>query len=1115
MAKAARNLLHLLRFRTNRSTDYDLVSESGLFDAHYYVSSNPRLTLDGLDPLSHYLQRGWRDGLNPHPLFHTSWYLETYPEVADRGTNPLIDYLRGGAFSGRDPSAHFEGSWYLERYGDVREAGTNPLSHYIKWGLAEGRSAKRFRLNVDAHTQGILGPYESWLAVNGVSDRDVAELRAKLKAREGRLPKVSVVTPVYNSSRELLEEAVKSVRSQVYGDWELCLVDDGSTDAELAVLLSNLERSDDRIQIIQRSVNGGVSAASNSGAEVANGEVLVFLDHDDLMSPLCLAELAIYYADHPEADVVYSDDDKIDVHGNRFAPQFKPDWSPTLLLSWMYMSHVLSVRRTLFEETGGFRADFDGSQDYDFALRATERARYVGHIPKILYHWRAVEGSTAVTGHAKPESFERGRRAVQEAVDRRGLSGAIAIHPDWAARLGVGSFDLRFPDDGPAVTIVIVLSGKSAGLRRCLRFLRSTTYQNYDVLILYAGLKRSRLRKQLHSLVAPKTLRVVNSASDVDGPCQSQLRNEAARLTSSDFLLFLDERCVPADGKWLSQMVGYAGVAGVGAVGALIRTDDGRVSHAGVIHGVDDGLAAAAFAGLERHDPGYLGLVRSSRECSAVSGSVLLTPRSLFADLGGFDTLRFGAAFADVDYCYRLVQAGQTSVYCASAEFNRDDGHWSHHRSPLEIRTFRQVHGQWSDHWYNPNLSLDNTLFEIEAARPETASREPVSLVAVTHNLNPEGAPSTFLDLLVGLKRDGVVNPIVVSPTDGPLRHDYEAAGIKLLIREADGRAATDGVAADARYFRDVGAEVILANTLDSFWAIKSATAAGLPSIWAQHESEGWDSYFDFLPPDQRQAAYGAFSEAYRVVYVAEATRSAWSPLQTRRNFTVIRHGIPEWRLADDTTRWTRESARKALGVPVNAHVLTVIGTLCRRKGQLDLARAYAKLPRNVRSKTHVFLAGRVAEPDYADALAAQAAKHGSHITIAGQVSDPFVYYAASDIFVCTSRVESAPRVILEAMACGLPVVTTPVFGIPEMVQEGVNALFYEPGDVRALARSLRRLLTDENLRLRLASNSRTVLGSQPGFERMVQQYSRVIRQAVNLRMDTFASYSRTVPQTD
>ncbi|WP_324806687.1 glycosyltransferase [Sphingomonas sp. LY29] len=1088
--------------------DYRALADSGLFDPEYYLRENSDVAKLGIDPLQHFIDCGWSESRNPNSLFDTQWYLDEYPDVAQSGINPLLHYHRIGGFIGRNPSLRFDSKWYLDFYPDVREVGVNPLSHYLVSGQFESRQAKSVVAAAAAGGRAQT-PYDHWMEVNRFSARDRAELEQRLKGHKARLPKISVVTPVYDTDRHLLTETVDSVLNQVYQNWELCLVNDASPAAHIAPQLERFATSDPRIRVRHLSKNGGISIATNEAVEMATGDVVLFLDHDDLLTVDCLAEIALHYAEHPDVDMVYSDDDKIDVKGRRYAPQFKPDWSPVLLLSWMYIGHVFTVKRSLFLDVGGFRADFDGSQDYDFALRAAERVRGVGHVPKILYHWRAVEGSTATGGEAKPSSMNRGLLAVQEAIDRRGIKGAKAFFPDWAQEANVGMFDIKFADRGPTVTIIIPTKDQVGLLRNCIESIGKTTYRDFSILVVDNGSEEEETAEYLETLSENPSCRVVAIPNDKAGFSFARVNNKAVEQCDSEFVLFLNNDTQVITPGWLSQMMGYAQMPDVGAVGARLYFEDGTLQHAGIVHGYHGGLVGHAFRGLPPHNWGYLGFVRSAREYSAVTAACMLTPRALFEEVGGFDEENFAVAYNDVDYCYRLVQHGKTCVYCPTAELWHYEGKSrGFNDNPMERANFRRLYGEWVDRWYNPNLSLENEEFEVRPIRPATISKDPIRIGAFTHNLNNEGAPTTLMDLIIGMKKKGLIDPVIFSPADGPLKSLYEAEGCRVIILDGamhgakDRDTQTTGFAGIGMLLRALEIEVVIANTLQSYWAVEGSRFARIPSILAQHESEPWETYFDDLAPDMRDAAYKAFADAYRVLYVAEATRRSWLPVQTRRNFEVVRHGIPLDRLKAETTRWTRAAARKKLGVPAGAYVLSVVGTVCRRKGQLDLVKAYARLSEERRASTYVFIAGKIVDPEYIvefnevlDTL------DNPNLVLTDHIDDPFLFYAASDIFVCTSLIESAPRVIVEAMACGLPIVTTPVFGIPELVDEGVNAVYYEPGDDQELAEWIERMLSDDQLRGKLAKNSPAVLAGQAGFAEMVDQYGEIVRQAVNLEI--------------
>jgi len=951
-------------------------------------------------------------------------------------------------------------------------------------------------------------PFEAWVAVNDLTPAAREDLEAALAARPN-LPLISVLTPVHDTPEAFLREMVTSVLDQVYANWELCLVDDASSRPGLAGLLAELVALDPRIRLRRLEDNGGISVATNAAAAMARGEVLLFLDHDDTLAPDCLAEFALYYADHPDADLVYSDDDKIDCEGRRFAPQFKPDWSPTLLLSFMYMSHALSVRRSVYEALGGFRPRFDGAQDYDFALRAGEVARHVGHIERVLYHWRAAPGSTAVSGDAKPASFEAGRLAVEEALERRSIS-ARAEHSIWAAAAKVGMFSLVFGDEGPGVTIVIPTYNKVELLQGCVTSLARTTYRNYEILVVDNGSDDPATLAYLAELEISPHHRVIRVPQHADGFNFSALNNTAVAEADTEFVLLLNNDTKVINPRWLSQMVGYAQMPGVGCVGAVLRFADGTVQHAGVIHGLNDGLAGHAFRHLAPEDWGYMGFLKTAREYSAVTAACLLTPRKLFASLGGLNGEAFPVAYNDVDYGFRVVESGRCCVVCPEAELFHFEGKTrSRYDDPREVANLRRLYRDWREPWFNSNLSLDDERFQPQARRAGLKTNRAVRTILVSHNLNPEGAPGVLMDLALGLKAAGVIDPLILSPREGPLRAAYEAAGIEVRLftppSHEDG-AFEEGLDRLTALFAASDCEVVVVNTLHMFACVNAAHIAGLTSIWCQHESEPWETYFNFLAPRVRSYAYAAFAQAYRVTYVADATRRAWSGVQTRYTAQTIRHGIPPTRLHDELERWPPEAARAAVGASSDEVVLLVGGTICRRKGQLDLIQALAEL-RATNRRCRVFLAGAFAERDYLEeiemAIASIPVSARVRVEILGPVDDMPLYYAAADIVVCTSRIESAPRVLVEAMAFSKPIVTTPVFGIPEMVDQGVNALFYEVGDTGGLAERLSDLIENDDRRRAMGKAGREVLESRPGYADMLQSYSEIIREAALARKNT------------
>lgn len=957
--------------------------------------------------------------------------------------------------------------------------------------------------------------YNAWLSCNVFNEESAAVLRSALKMRAGTLPLISVIMPVHNTPVVLLERAISSVVDQVYENWELCITDDASSDSRTLDALRSFAGADPRIKVEFSRENGNISRATNIAAALAQGDFLAFLDHDDELTPDALAEVAIAVADNPEVDYLYSDEDKIDPAGCRFAPQFKPDWSPTLLLSYMYMGHVKVVRRALFQKLDGFRVGFEGSQDYDFALRMSEHARRVFHLPKVLYHWRVVPGSTAASGDAKPGSVEAGRRAVADAFVRRSYA-AVVEQPKWAVDARVGIFAARFPHTGPRVSIIIPTKNRVDLLRRCIESIEKTAYADYELVIVDNGSDDPKTISYLESL-PHKVLRIGDPPGQ--GFSFAYINNEAVRRVNTEFVLFLNNDTRVRSADWLSQLMGYARMDKVGAVGARLLFDDGTIQHAGIVHGYHDGMAGHAFRNTPSQDHGYLAYSMVAREYSAVTAACLLTPRNLYIEMGGFDQERFAVAYNDVDYCYRLVDSGFGCIYCATAELIHSEGKSRGFvDNPREIAYFRQRNRGRVDSWYNPNLSLEDEHFRVRPYHAPVLLKRPVRAIMATHNLNHEGAPICMLEMVVGLKKRGVLEAVVMSPVDGPLRAQYEAAGV--LVRIVRHPLADDGTetAFDKRLdelaamFRGMAADVVYGNTLLTFWAIAAGERAGLPTIWNPRESEPWQTYFDFLNPALRKRAYSCFAFPYRVVFVANATRRAWSPLESRFNFAVVHDGLDRDSFEARLAGTDRAQARRFLGVGPDEVATILVGTVCERKGQIDLVRALREMQPETAERMRAFIVGDRASP-YSSQLQVEIEKLPSglrkRLSVIRETAEVAPYYRAADIALCTSRIESYPRIVLEGMACGLPIVATPVFGIREQVREKINGLFYEPGDTRALAAALTRLGQSDTLRLQLGRNSLLVLDSLTSCPEMLNQYGDIFREAMYSKGRVYSPHSR------
>ncbi|VXD15182.1 hypothetical protein PL8927_380087 [Planktothrix serta PCC 8927] len=948
-----------------------------------------------------------------------------------------------------------------------------------------------------------LQPYQAWLNVNQWNEKAQSFLYSRLKENVSKLPKLSVIIPVYNPLVEYLEKAIASVTQQIYVNWELCIADDGSSDTEIQEQLNQWQKQDARIRVIFRPENGNISQASNSAASLATGEFLLFLDHDDQLTPDALAEIALYLGEHPETEFIYSDDDKIDSQGNHFAPQFKPDWSPELLLSYMYIGHLWGVKREIFEQLGGFRIGFEGAQDYDFALRATEICNQIAHLPLILYHWRAIPGSTATSAMAKPNSFKASIQALQEAFQRRGIAGTIQ-QPNWAIHKQVGVFEHQFTDQGPSVTILIPTKNQKQLLEACLSSLKKTTYQNYQIVIIDNGSDDPDTLAYLEQL--PQQVLKIETPDKTFN--FAAIHNQAVQQIQSDYLLFLNNDTEVISPHWLSQMMGYAQIKGVGAVGAKLIFPNEKIQHAGVVHGLHQGLAGHGFKLRPSKANGYLSYIQVVRNYSAVSADCLLTPRNLFLDLGGFDSEQFAVAYNDVDYCYRLSEKGWRSVYCPTAELIHHEGATrGYDDSPQEVAAFRHLYGNKVDPYYSPHLSLADENFRIQPRRFFLGSmKKRLRVLIASHLLDLTGAPLHQYEIAVKLAKAGMIEPIVFSFQEGPLQTEYQKQGIQVIICKPHPLAKNYDPATYhlvmqklSQQLSKLKIDVFYINTLPNFFLVDCAQRLGIPCIWNIHESEPIETYLQGLEEEITRHALECFRFPYRVVFVSSETQKNYLDLNHSHNFTVIYNGINRSSSPMSNATWTREKARESLKIKKDEIVLLLLGTVGSRKGQKDLPLALAKLPPEWQKKVKILIVGD-RPSSYSQELKTLVRSLPivlqEKINILPETRDIARYYQAADIFILTSRIESFPRVILEAMAYGLPIIATPVFGVKEQVKQGVNGLFYPAGNIDALAKVITQLLTDEKLRSHLAQNSSKVLERFNNFEQMVESYGQILQEA-------------------
>lgn len=558
--------------------------------------------------------------------------------------------------------------------------------------------------------------YNSWIQ----NKLDIKKLQSNFNSTFPTLtfrPLISIVIPVYNPPINLLEEAIKSIINQLYTNWEICLADDNSTDVNVDKLLAKYASEFGQIKYIKRNVNGHISACSNSALELVKGEYILFMDHDDLLTPDCLFEV-IKHLNKTSDDIIYSDEDKIDEKGCFSSPHFKPDWAPENLLSRNYLGHVIVMSKKIVDALNGFRLGFEGSQDYDLLLRATEITNKIGHIPKILYHWRIHKLSVAKNSDVKPYAYNAAIKALEEALQRRKRIGKVERIPDAPGGYRI-KYEIQFAGK---VSIIIPTKDQTNLLRKTLNsIIEFTNYHDYEIILL----NNNSTSNEFFELVKEYKMKYVNifTCYDASFPFNfSKLMNFGASKAEGKYLLFLNNDVEIIQNDWMSQMVSFSQWKQTGAVGVKLLFENNTIQHAGVVIGLG-GSAAHVFTNLPKQSRGYFNYIKSLNNYSAVTAACMMCRLEQFIEVNGFDE-DLPVEYNDIDFCLKLLVKGYYNLYIPDVELfhyessTRSHPYHSKHafaQHEKDISVFRK---KWmpfieNDPFYNPNLRKDTNDFKL------------------------------------------------------------------------------------------------------------------------------------------------------------------------------------------------------------------------------------------------------------------------------------------------------------------------------------------------------------------------------------------------------------------
>ena len=581
------------------------------------------------------------------------------------------------------------------------------------------------------------GDYGGWIKYNEPKD---ADLKKQMSVKFELEPKISVVVPMYNTKEKFFKELIKCMMDQTYSNWELCLADGSPKQNEN---LKKYYEQDERIKYKFLNGNLGIAGNSNAAIEMATGDYIALLDHDDVLADYALYEIVYNLNKFPNAEFLYSDEDKIDENGNRYDAYFKPDFAPDTLRCQNYICHFSVFKKELLEKLGGFRENYDGAQDYDIFLRMSEITdpKNISHVPKILYHWRVHNESTAkLNSNAKNYAFEAGKKAIEDHLKRIGLDGTVSE----GCIDGIYRVDYKVIGE-PKVSIVIPNKDGKDILEVCINsIIEKTTYKNYEIVISENNSETEEIYEYYKTLLNNETIKIANYNTGKlitkEEECSLEYTNNnrrkvkpgfnysavinfGVRNTTGEYVIQLNNDTELITENWLELMLGFCQRKDVGAVGVKLFFPDETIQHAGIIVGIG-GIAGNRFKSIPKSGHGYFAKESMIENLSAVTAACIMTPKAIYDEVGWMDE-ELAVAFNDVDFCLKIREKGYVIVYNPFVEFwHYESKTRGQEDSPAKIKRFQGEMSRFEQRWpeildsgdpyYNINLSLDTEVYHMK-----------------------------------------------------------------------------------------------------------------------------------------------------------------------------------------------------------------------------------------------------------------------------------------------------------------------------------------------------------------------------------------------------------------
>lgn len=1100
--KMSLKILRSVRRAISRQRDYSS------FDFAYYLICNPDVMASGVNPLTHFLRHGWKEGRNPNGVAKTLLaQMKIGVHYRDtRGGRKILDILdiKGSHFAAptrakwRTEVAGYgglapEASVFLLNSITIQETDEqsvrsalatlamsleDAIDYTARFGSSQGLSRCQWQmineLNGDHQErdqkksnpiaddsslngangptlQGIETAWSGFMAYKSV----IGDIKSRLHINIRMLlpqekPDISVVVPVYDVDIKWLDHMIASVRSQTHGNWELILVDDRSNHEIIRDRLVQFACEDARIRTFFREINGGISKATNDAIAIARADFIAFLDCDDVITIDALEKMWTAIRENGYPDALYSDEFKIGMNSEPFDLFAKPQWSNFMLVNYMYTGHFSVIKKSLLVELEKLRSEYDFSQDYDLMLRVAEKTNQIVHVPHFLYGWRVVEGSSSAGG--KPYARLSNIAALQAASDRRGWNATAVALPT--------ANKLVFKRDAYPRISIVVPSDSIDNIRSTINsiYLR-TSYPNFEIVVVC----KSAIRGRIATTIRGDRLLWVDYDKKFNF---SEKCNLGAAASTGDVLIFYNDDVRIKSDDWIGGLIDYLYLDNVGAVGPKLLYENETIQHAGMVTGVR-GLVGTAFHALPGNTGLYFNFAQCVRNVSVLSGALLAVRREVFLEVSGFDAVNVPIKHSDVDLCLRISDLGYDLVYTPYVSMTHI-GHLSLRDDEChDFNNFNRQFREKSDIYilktFGDKIASDpyftKTMrdlvyrdspepFQVFAQRCESR-RSSRDILLVSHDLSASGAPRVLCEIAELLWQAGNY-VVVVSPTDGPLCERLKRQRIPVII-DSLAKCSPDWLANFAYDF-----DHILVNTIE-MWQIVAKLRSNSNILWYLHEGE----YIDEM--------------ASRHPECAELLRS--SPRVAAVSPHTARF-LEKYGCACDLLETGRDPIRNDGTMCYESDVVrfAMFGSYELRKGQDIAAEAVTKISNEFPRKIELHIFGRMHDPQYRRELGRL---YDGHKNIKLHDALPQAEYekkmAEFDAIILSSRDDPLPLVAMDAMALGKPLIISSTTGTSHYLTHNCSALIAEQNSSQEISQLIMDLAASQDLRRKIGEGGHLI----------------------------------------